>query len=127
MSQEENHEIQEARAGYSAARGTANLVTIAVQEKFAEILTTFGDLQESANTALQRYAIEQITTKIHELRRRNASYQARYGLNYLAFSQRMMEDEAYVQQIEANVSKTWELDLADWEFCFNGMADWTKK
>jgi hypothetical protein len=29
--------------------------------------------------------------------------------------------------VEAKISKTWELDLADWEFCHKGIEDWTKK
>lgn len=103
------------------------MTTIAVQDKYAEILTTFGDLQESVDTALQRYTIEQITSKVNELRRRNAKYKDQYGVDYPNFSQRIAEDEKYVEYIEANVSKTWEIDLADWEFCYKGIDDWTRK
>jgi hypothetical protein len=101
--------------------------TIAVQDKYADVLTTFGDLQESVNTVLQRYTIEQVTTKINELRQRNERYQARYGLDYLTFSQRVAEDETFIEHLETNVSKTWEIDLADWEFCYKGIDDWTQK
>ena len=103
------------------------MVTIAVQDKFAEILTTLGDLQESVNVALQRYTIEQISEKIAELRKRNSEYQNRYGLEYPAFSKRIAEDETFVQHVESAVSKMWERDLADWEFCHKGIEDWTRK
>jgi hypothetical protein len=103
------------------------MVTIAVQDKFAEILTTLGNLQESVDAALQRYTIEQISAKITELRRRNAEYHARYKLEYPVFSKRVAEDEKFVQRVESEISKTWELDLADWEFCHKGIEDWTKK
>ncbi|MFZ5908643.1 MAG: hypothetical protein ACOYYU_01350 [Chloroflexota bacterium] len=103
------------------------MTTIAVQKKYADILATFGDLQDSVNIALQRYAIEQITSKVNELRQRNAKYRDKYGVDYPAFSARISEDEEYVKHIESNISKTWEIDLADWEFCYKGIDDWTRK
>ncbi len=103
------------------------MVTVAVQDKFIDILSSLGDLQESVNTALQRYTIEQITTKINELRRRDEEYKSRYGLDYSVFAKRTSEDIDFVQQVEANVNKTWEADLADWEFCHKGIEDWTRK
>jgi hypothetical protein len=103
------------------------MVTIAVQDKFVEILTTLGNLQESVDVALQRYTIEQIGGKIAELRKRNTEYQTRYGLEYPAFSRRMAEDEKFVQHVESTINKMWERDLSDWEFCHKGIEDWTKK
>ena len=103
------------------------MTTIAVQDKYAEVLATFGDLQDSINIALQRYTIEQITTKINELRRRNVKYREQYGLDYPVFYRRIANDEKFVEYIESDVSKTWEIDVADWEFCYKGMNDWTRK
>jgi hypothetical protein len=103
------------------------MTTIAVQDNYAEILTAFGDLQESVNIALQRYMIEQVTTKINELRQKNADYCQKYGFEYPVFVQRVSEDEEFVEKIESAISKTWEIDLADWEFCYKGIGDWTRK
>ena len=103
------------------------MTTVIIQNKFTEILASFGDLQESVNTAVQRYTIEQITTKINELRRKDETCQKKYGMEYSAFVKRTGEDEEFVKSVEANVSKTWEVDLADWEFCHKGVEDWTKK
>ena len=103
------------------------MTTVTVQNKFTEILAAFGDVQESVNTAVQRYTIEQITNRITELRRKDEEFQKKYGLQYSAFVKRTSEDEAFVKTVEAKVSKTWEIDLADWEFCHKGVEDWTKK
>jgi hypothetical protein len=103
------------------------MVTVPIQDKFIEVLASLGDLQESVNTALQRYTIEQVTTKVNELRRRDEEYKARYGLEYPAFSKRIGEDVDFARQVETSISKTWEADLADWEFCHKGIEDWTRK
>ena len=103
------------------------MTTVSVQDKFAEILTSFGDLQESVNAAVQRYTIDQITTKINELRRKDEGYEKKYELGYVAFSKRAAEDEGFVKSVESKISKTWEVDLADWEFCHKGIQDWTSK
>jgi hypothetical protein len=36
------------------------MATVNVSDKFTEIFAFFGDLQESINTAVQRYIIEQV-------------------------------------------------------------------
>lgn len=103
------------------------MTTVSIQDKFTEILASFGDLQEAVNAALQRYTIDQLTTKINELRHKDDEYEKKYGLEYSVFSRRMADDEELVKNIESKVSKTWEVDLADWEFCHKGIEDWTKK
>ncbi|HKZ43138.1 MAG TPA: hypothetical protein VI753_06000 [Anaerolineales bacterium] len=103
------------------------MTTVTVHDKFTEILASLGDLQESVNAALQRYAIDQITTKINQLRQKDEAYQKKYGLEYSAFAKHTGEDEEFVKHVEVSISKTWEVDLADWEFCHKGVEDWTKK
>ena len=103
------------------------MTTVTVQNKFTEILASFGDVQESVNAAVQRYTIDQVTTKITELRRKDEEFQKKYGLDFSAFAKRTSEDEEYVKTVEANIIKTWEADLVEWEFCHKGVEDWTKK
>ena len=103
------------------------MATVTIHNKFTEILASFGDVQESVNTAVQRYTIEQITNRITELHRKDEEFQKKYGLEYSAFVKRTSEDEGFIQSVETSVSKTWEADLADWEFCHRGIEDWTKK
>jgi len=103
------------------------MTTVTVSDKFTEILASFGDLQESVNAAVQRYTIDQITTKVNELRRKDGDFQKKYGMEYSAFAKRTSVDEEFVKNVESNVSKMWEMDLADWEFCHKGVEDWTRK
>jgi hypothetical protein len=103
------------------------MVTIAIQDKYVEMLNAFGGIQAALDLALQRFAIEQITGKLSELKQREATYRTRYGLDYPTFAQRAATDEDFVRQVEARLSKTWEIDLADWEFCYKGIQDWTQR
>lgn len=105
----------------------AIMMTVAVRNKYVEALSTFGNLEEVVDLALQRYTIEQVTTKRAELIRQDADFQAKYGMDYESFSQRIATDEAFVDEIEANVNRLWEMDLAEWEFCNKGIEDWTRK
>ena len=103
------------------------MVTVSIKDEYAEILTAFGELQDALDLALKRYAIEQIVTKVDELRQRDAMHQAIYGQDYPTFAQRIATDETFVRHVEAQVNKLWEGDLADWEFCYKGMQDCMKK
>ena len=103
------------------------MTTVTVQNKFAEILASFGDVQESVNAAVQRYTIEKITGKITELRHKDEEFQKKYGMDYSAFAKRTSEDDEFIKIVETNISKTWEADVAEWEFCHKGVEDWTKK
>lgn len=102
------------------------MMTIPVQEKYVNVLTTFGDIHTVIDTAVRRYTLERITTKITELRQRDVSYQAKYGMEFPQFAKRTAEDEAFVTHIETTISKLWENDFADWEFCYKGVQDWTR-
>ena len=103
------------------------MVTVAIQDKYVEMLNVLGDVQAAVDLALQRYTIEQVTAKLSELRRREAGYRAKYGLDYPTFAQRTATDEGFVHKVETQVSKVWEVDLADWEFCYKGIQDWTQR
>ncbi len=102
--------------------------TVEIKNNYAEILSVLGDdLQSAADMALQRYLIEVITGKIAELREKEAGFQTKYGCDYPTFSRCAAEDEDFVAEIEKNVSKLWEIDQAEWEFCNKGIDDWIKK
>ena len=103
------------------------MATVSVKDKYVEVLTTFGDLQTAIDQALQRYTIEQIAVKIAELQQKDTKYQTKYGMEYPTFVERMAKDETLINQVEAEGNKMWEIDLADWEFCYKGIEDWTQK
>jgi hypothetical protein len=101
------------------------MTTVAIPEKYVEVLSVLGDVQTAVDLALQRYTIEQITAKIAQLRQRDQGYQAKYGMDYPTFTQRIAHDEAFAHEIETTINPLWEQDLADWEFCAKGVEDWT--
>ena len=103
------------------------MTTVAIQEKYVDTLTAFGELQETIDKALQRYTVEKITDKISELRQKDHAYCAKYDMDYPDFAQRITHDEAFITHIEGHITKMWEVDLADWEFCYKGIKDWTQK
>ena len=102
------------------------MTTVAIPEKYVAVLSVLGDVQTAVDLALQRYTIEQITAKIAQLRQRAQGYQAKYGMDYPTFTERVARDEAFVHQIETTINPLWELDVADWEFCAKGSEDWTR-
>lgn len=102
-------------------------VAVRVRDNYAELLTAFGGIQASVDAALQRYVIEQMTSKIAELREKESQFQIKYGCDYPSFIRRISEDEAFVIHIEKNIAKMWEIDEAEWEFCYKGIEDWMQK
>ena len=103
------------------------MTTVAISNKYVDVLSALGDLQSAVDLALQRYTIEQITAKVADLRRRDLAYRTKYGMEYVAFARRAAAEEGFIEQIERQMSKTWEIDLADWEFCYEGAKDWTRR
>ncbi len=99
-----------------------------IRNNYSEVLYSFGkDLQSAVDTALQKYLIDLITSEIAGLRKRELIFEAKFRCDYKSFSQRMAEDEEFVIDTEKKVSKLWESDMAEWEFCHKGIDDWTKK
>jgi len=102
--------------------------SVQINSSYAEILPSFNDdLQSAVDAALQRYLIDEIAAKIASLKKKEKLFQLKYGCDYKTFSQRTAEDEEYINQIESSISKLWESDLSDWEFCEKGINDWTRK
>ncbi|MDF0556044.1 hypothetical protein [Kamptonema sp. UHCC 0994] len=103
------------------------MVTVSIKDEYVEVLSALGDLQVAMDLAIQRYTIEQITAKITDLRKKNTHYQAKYGMDYLTFNQEISHNESFINNLESKVNNLWEIDLADWEFCYKGIEDWTQK
>ena len=102
-------------------------VQVAIQDKFAAGSCAFGRLGQAIDIALRRYAIEQIASKVTELQRRDQEFARRYGCDYETFKSRSACDAQFIAEVERNISKTWELDLAEWQFCHEGACDWTQR
>jgi len=102
-------------------------MTITIKDKYIETLRDLGNVQEAVELALQRYAIECLTTKISTLRQQEEHYQQRYQSDYPTFVQRIATDETFVQHLETDINKLWEIEMAEWEFCYQGIRDWTQR
>lgn len=100
------------------------MTSIAVKDEYADVLSQLGDLETTANLAIKKYVIEQITLKIEELRKREQQFQCKYQLNYIEFKEKTESDIDFIQSIETTGNKLWEMDLIDWEFCHEGVKDW---
>jgi len=99
-----------------------------IRGNYTEIIHLFGkDLQSSVDAALQKYLIDLITSEIARLRKKELMFESKYQCDYQVFSQRMSEDEEFVINIEKNVNRMWENEMAEWEFCHKGINDWTRK
>jgi len=103
------------------------MITVTVDEKYAEVLGALGNAQDAFDLAIQRYTIEEITRKIAELRQRIERYEVKYQNNYRTFVKRMAVDEQFVSDVERDIDAAWEIDLLDWEFSQKGIEDWTRK
>lgn len=103
------------------------MLTVTIDEKYADTIKPFSDLQTATNIALKRYVIELITTKISELSEKNKKYSAKYNLDYEDFNKKISTDENFVYQLEKEQKLNWENDLLDWEFNYNGIIDWKQK
>lgn len=102
-------------------------VQVAIQDRFAQMLAPLGDLRQAVDIALRRYAIEQITTKMTELRRRDQEFATKYGCDYATFKSKTARDAQFVANVEHDIAKTWELDLAEWLFCHEAARDWSQR
>jgi len=99
-------------------------MVVTIEDKFVNALESFGDLQEATNTALRRYAVEMIGDKIASLRAKDKEWEKRYGGDYDSFVERVSNDLEFVKRLHRECP-TWEADLIDWEFCHEGVKDWT--
>lgn len=100
------------------------MTTVAINEKYISALTLAGSLERAVDLALQRYSIEQISAKIAELKQRARHYEITYQMPFATFSQRTAQDSQFIERLETSGHPTWEIDLADWEFCHHGIQDW---
>ena len=74
---------------------------------------------------MQNLTAEQIRFKIVELNQRDTAYAQKYGMSYESFMQNLSAID-FVEKVEAEITKIWEIDLINWEFCHEGVQDWVR-
>lgn len=103
------------------------MITVSIKKEYAEILNNFGDLESAIDLAVKRYTIEQITDRIAKLKQKNLDLENKYKCDYVTFLKKTQQDEKFIDYVEKNIEKLWEIDLSDWEFAHGGIKDWTEK
>jgi hypothetical protein len=101
-------------------------MVVTIEDKLVSALERFGDLQETTNVALRRYAVEMIGDKIASLRAKDKEWEKKYGCDYDSFVEKISNDLEFVARLHRE-HPTWEAELIDWEFCHEGVKDWTQE
>jgi len=96
---------------------------VTLDDRYVKALAPLGDLRASVDEAVHRYTVERITSVISGLQAKDAQWREKYGCDYETFVARSARDKRFIKQVE-NICKTWEEDLAEWEFCHEGIQDW---
>lgn len=101
------------------------MVIIHVKEAYADALYP---LDESAEQALRRMAIERASTQIAELQQKVKTWEAKYQCSYDLFAFRVATDPEYVETLNASLdTQQWEADLTTWEFYADELSEWYRR
>ncbi|NVM57709.1 MAG: hypothetical protein HWN51_06285 [Desulfobacterales bacterium] len=99
-------------------------MVVTIEDELVSALEAFGGLQEATSIALRRYAVEIIGDKIASLRAKDKEWEEKYGCD--SFVERISNDLEFVTKLHRE-HPIWEADLIDWEFCHEGVKDWTQE
>jgi hypothetical protein len=99
------------------------MTTIAIDQKYIDVLTSFGDANEMIEEVVRRYTLKRIRERISFLQSEIAAFEAKYGLPYEGFLERIGTDEAFSAHIH-KMHPTWVLDLNRWEFDVYDLPLW---
>lgn len=104
------------------------MTTITIDDRYANTLNEFTDVQSAVNIAIKRYIINMISDKISELSTAKKRYIDKYGMDFQSFQDKVSTDEDFIDLLENQKQiKTWETDLMEWEFNIKGIEDWKQK
>ncbi|HHJ06705.1 MAG TPA: hypothetical protein ENK24_04320 [Anaerolineae bacterium] len=99
------------------------MTTLTLDSKYADILQSFGNVEEVVQKVIHRYAIEQINERIERAQQKTLAFEAKYGVSYKQFCDLIASDETFLEKIEA-IDCTWEADLNSWEFYTEDLNVW---
>lgn len=71
------------------------MAALAVREKYLATLKSLGDVEQQVDTAVEEYVTRRIIERIKLARVRVSEYEARYGMAYPAFAERVQRDEQF--------------------------------
>jgi hypothetical protein len=99
------------------------MTTIAVDQKYVDILNVFGDVPKQVEKAIRQYTVEQIQAEIEKCARENAYFEKKYGVTYEEFKERSVLDEDFYNRLR-QIEQLWERDSIQWEFYVEGLKEW---
>jgi len=99
------------------------MTELALESKYVDVLNALGDLKETLEEAVRRYAIEQIGERIGKLQREIMTFQTKFGLPYEIFYARITTDDDFVKELR-NTHPTWERDFNAWEYYIEELSEW---
>lgn len=99
------------------------MTALVLDSKYVDVLGALGNLEETLEEAVRRYAIEQIGERIGKLQREILTFQAKYGLSYEVFYARVTTDDEFVRNLR-DAHPTWERDFNTWEYYIEELSEW---
>ena len=99
------------------------MTTLTIDIKYADILRSFGNLEEIVEKALYEYVLKQINERIEKYQQEIQPFEVKYGMPYETFLDRIMSDDAFVKSLW-DADPTWKTDLPVWEYYAEGLAEW---
>jgi hypothetical protein len=105
-----------------SGRRTA-MTTFAIDQKYIDVLSALGNVNDRLEEAVRRYTIEQIASEITRYRQEVAQFEATYGMTYDVFCDKIAAEKGFARTIEKE-RPMWEADLNAWEFYAEGLKTW---
>ena len=99
------------------------MTTLTLDQKYIDILQMLGNLEDTLEEAIRRYAIQQIGERVGKLQREILTFQTKYGLPYEQFYGRITTDDEFVQNLR-KIHPTWERDFNAWEYYVEELSEW---
>ncbi len=99
------------------------MTTLTIDNKYVEALRGLGTLDEVVEQAVHQYAVTHIQQRIERYRHAVQPFEAKYGLTYEQFTERILHDEPFVERLWQQ-DPAWRTDLTEWEYYAEGLAEW---
>ena len=99
------------------------MAVLTLDTKYIDILQALGNLEETLEEAIRRYAITQIGERVGQLQHEILAFQTKYELPYEQFYAHVTTDDHFVTQLR-EAHPTWERDFNAWEYYVEELAEW---
>ncbi len=102
------------------------MTTLTIDIKHADILQSFGNLEEIVEEAVHNYAIKRINERIENARQEVLSFEAKYGMTYEEFHAGITGDLEFLKNLRKD-HPIWERDFNVWEYYVEELTEWLNR